>query len=52
MQHVFAVYSIDADELQHIRLVIACDRAEAIMKHREHYPGSKVIGVFPNNERP
>ena len=52
MQHVFAVYSIDADELQHIRLVIACDRADAIMTHRQNYPGSKVVGVFPENEHP
>jgi hypothetical protein len=52
MQDVFVVYSVDADELQHIRLVIACDRADAIMTHRQNYPANKVIGVFSDNERP
>ena len=52
MKDLYAVYSTDCDELQHIRLVIAGDRADAIKTHRENYPDNKVIGVFPNSESP
>jgi hypothetical protein len=52
MQDVYAVYSTEGDDLLHIRLVIAGDRADAIATHRENYPDNKVIGVFPNSERP
>jgi hypothetical protein len=51
MQDLYAVYSTDGDELQHIRLVIAGDTADAISTHRENYPGNKVIGVFPDSQR-
>jgi len=52
MRDVYAVYCTEGDEVLQIRLVIAGDRADAIATHRENYPGNKVIGVFPNSERP
>jgi hypothetical protein len=51
MQDHYTVFSTDGDAQQHTRLIIAGDKADAITTHREHFPGCKVTGVFPNGTR-
>ncbi len=51
MQDLYVVFSMDGDEFEHTRLVIAGDRADAITTHRENFPECKVTGVFPNGKR-